>query len=302
MARGLFGSWNFAAQRGVMLLAVVASGIATLSSVAPAQSQSRTVTASDTLGANARKALIDIFRKKDAAVVDRYLAESFTQHDPGLADGLAGMKSFAAEVASSPTSDITIYRTLVDGDFVLLHSRYQGVARYSGSAIAFDLFRFKDGKIIDHWGGQEPEGLPNLSGRTQVDGPTEVLDREKTEANRTLVQTYRETVMVSLRFDRIEEFIEGAHYAQHASKIGDGIVRLRERIASAKEGGQLYLTPRRFVAEGNFVLVLSAGDLPSGPTALYDLFRVENGKIVEHWDVLTPIPPRDQWKNSNGPF
>jgi predicted SnoaL-like aldol condensation-catalyzing enzyme len=114
---------------------------------------------------------------------------------------------------------------------------------------------------------------------------------------------YRETVMVSLRFDRIEEFIEGAHYAQHASKIGDGIARLRERIASvAKEGGRLYLTPRRFVAEGNFVLVLSEGELPSGPTALYDLFRVENGKIVEHWDVLTPIPPRDQWKNSNGPF
>jgi predicted SnoaL-like aldol condensation-catalyzing enzyme len=109
--------------------------------------------------------------------------------------------------------------------------------------------------------------------------------------------------MVSLRFDRIEQFIEDAHYAQHASKIGDGIARLRDRIANvAKEGGQLYLTPRRFVAEGNFVLVLSEGDLPTGPTALYDLFRVENGKIVEHWDVLTPIPPRDQWKNSNGPF
>jgi predicted SnoaL-like aldol condensation-catalyzing enzyme len=109
--------------------------------------------------------------------------------------------------------------------------------------------------------------------------------------------------MVSLRFDRIEEFIEGAHYAQHASKIGDGIARLRDRIASvAKEGGKLHLIPRRFVAEGNFVLVLTEGDLPSGPTALYDLFRVENGKIVEHWDVLTPIPPRDQWKNANGPF
>ena len=109
--------------------------------------------------------------------------------------------------------------------------------------------------------------------------------------------------MVSLRFDRIEEFIEDSYYAQHASQIGDGIARLRDRIASvAKEGGQLHLTPRRFVAEGNFVLVLSEGDLPSGLTALYDLFRVENGKIVEHWDVLTPIPPRDQWKNPNGPF
>jgi predicted SnoaL-like aldol condensation-catalyzing enzyme len=303
MARGLFASWNFTARGGVVLLAVAANGVGTLSSVAPAQSQVRTVMASDTLGANARQAMIDIFSKKDPAVVDRHFAESFVQHDPSLVDGLAGMKSFAAEVASSPTADITIYRTLVDGDFVLLHSRYQGVARYAGSVVAFDLFRFKDGKIVEHWGGQESEAPPNLSGRTQVDGPTEVLDREKTEANRTLVRTYRETVMVSLRFDRIEEFIEDAHYAQHASKIGDGIARLRDRIASvAKEGGQLYLTPRRVVAEGNFVLVLSEGDLPSGPTALYDLFRVENGGIVEHWDVLTPIPPREQWKNSNGPF
>jgi hypothetical protein len=97
------------------------------------------------------------------------------------------MKSLAAEVASSPAADITIYRTRVDGEFVLLHSRYAGVERYGAAAIAFDLFRFNDGKIVEHWGGQEPEEPPNLSGRTQVDGPTEVLDREKTEANRKLM-------------------------------------------------------------------------------------------------------------------
>jgi len=99
------------------------------------------------------------------------------------------MKSFAAEVASSPAADITTYRTLVDGDSVLLHSRYQDVGRYGAAAIAFDPFRFKDGRIVEHWGGQEPEAPPNPSGRTQVDGPTEFLDREKTEANRTLVRT-----------------------------------------------------------------------------------------------------------------
>jgi predicted SnoaL-like aldol condensation-catalyzing enzyme len=267
----------------------------------PAPAQGRTLTAPDILGANAREAMIDIFRKKDPTVVERYFGESFVQHDPNLPDGLPGMKSFAAEVASSPAADITIYRTLVDGDFVLLHSRYQG-GRYAGPVIAFDLFRFGDGKIVEHWGGQEQEEPPNLSGRTQVDGSTEVVDREKTEANRTLVREYRETVMVALRFDRIEEFIDGA-LAQHASQIGDGIARLRGRIASvAKEGGKVYLTPQRFVAQGNFVLVLSEGDLPTGPTALYDLVRVENGKIVEHWDVLTPVPARDRWKNSNGPF
>jgi predicted SnoaL-like aldol condensation-catalyzing enzyme len=192
----------------------------------------------DSLGANARQAMIDIFRKKGPTVVDRFFAESLIQHDPNVADGIDGMKSFAAEVASSPTADITIYRTLVDGDFVLLHSKYEGVERYAGPAIAFDLFRFKDGKIVEHWGGQESEALPNLSGRTQVDGPTEVLDREKTEANRTLVRRYRETVMVSLRFDRVEEFIEGTHYAQHASKIGDGIARVEGSNCKRGKGGR----------------------------------------------------------------
>jgi predicted SnoaL-like aldol condensation-catalyzing enzyme len=301
VATGLCKNQRFPTHKGLVLLAA-ASAVGILSGVTSAQQQTRPMTTSDTLGATARQAMIDIFRKKDTTTVDGYFGETFTQHDPNLADGLAGMKSFAAEIASSPAADITIYRTLVDGNFVLLHSRYEGVRRYAGPVIAFDLFRFKDGKIVEHWGGQQPETPHNLSGRTEVDGPTDVRDREKTEANRTLVRNYRETVMVALRFDRIEEFVDSS-LVQHASKIGDGIAQLKDRIASAaKEGGQLHLTPRRFVAEGNFVLVLSEGDLPSGLTALYDLVRVENGKIVEHWDVLSPIPPRDQWKNSNGPF
>jgi len=47
--------------------------------------------------------------------------ESFVQHDPNLADGRPGLKAFAAEVASSPKSDITIDRTLVDGDIEPSH-------------------------------------------------------------------------------------------------------------------------------------------------------------------------------------
>src|SRR4029077_12969339 len=174
-----------------MLLAVIAGGLGALLDPTPAQSQDRIVTTPDILGVNARRAMIRIFCNKNPTAVDRYFAESFIQHDPNLADGVAGMKSFAAEVANSATAGITIYRTLVDGDLVLLHSRYQGVARYAGSAIAFDLFRFKDGKVVEHWGGQETEAPPNLSGRTQVDGPPRVLDREKTEANRVLGRTDR---------------------------------------------------------------------------------------------------------------
>jgi predicted SnoaL-like aldol condensation-catalyzing enzyme len=112
--------------------------------------------------AMARQAMMSIFSDRDRSVVDRYFAEPFIQHDPNVGDGLAGLRTFAAEVAKSPTTNITIYRTVVDNDIVMLHSKYEGMPGFSGPVIAFDLFRFKNGKIIEHWGGQEAEADLNL--------------------------------------------------------------------------------------------------------------------------------------------
>src|SRR5262245_7462051 len=61
------------------------------------------------LGATARQAVIEIFRNRDPTAIDRFFSEPFVQHDPNIADGLSGLKAFAAEVASSPTADVTIY-------------------------------------------------------------------------------------------------------------------------------------------------------------------------------------------------
>jgi len=200
-----------------------------LSDFAPAQSQDRSVPTSVTVAATAHRAMIEIFRRKDPSAVDRFFAEPFVQHDPTIADGLPGMKLFAAEVANSPAADITIFRTLVDGDLVLLHSKYEGLKYLPGPLIAFDLFRFKNSKIVEHWGGREPEAAPNLSGHTQVDGPTAVIDREKTEANRALVRAFREVVTVQLHLERVGEFIDD-NYIQHASGFGDGIARFKSRV------------------------------------------------------------------------
>ena len=255
------------------------------------------------LGAAARAVMTSIFDRKDPSVVDRLFAEPFVQHDPNIADGLAGLRLYAADIAASPRPKITIYRTLEDGDLVLLHSKYEGLSGHFTSLVAFDLFRFKDGKIVEHWGGQEPEAPPNPSGHTQVDGPTDIADRDKTEENRELVRAFKETITVQLDFDLIGRFIQDGNYTQHASKVGDGVGRMKSRVADvAKPTGIPVLNPRRYVADGNFVLALVEANAEGGPTANYDLFRVENGKIVEHWDVLSRIPPREQWRNSNGPY
>lgn len=285
------------AVRRVARLAALSAGSIFLAQVASAQLPD------DTLGATAREAMISIFDKRDPTAIDRFFADPFIQHDPNISDGLAGLRRYAEEIAAAPAAKIEIHRTLVDGDLVLLHSSYEGLKGKATSLVAFDLFRFKDGKIVEHWGGQEPEAPPNPSGHTQIDGPTSVTDRDKTEANRELVRAFKETVTVQLKFDQVGRFIQDGNYTQHASKVGDGIGRMTSRVADVvKPSRGPVLIPRRYVADGNFVLALVEAHAESGPTANYDLFRVDNGRIVEHWDVLSPIPPREQWKNSNSPY
>jgi len=59
---------------------------------------------------------------------------------------------------------------------------------------------------------------------------------------------------------------------------------------------------RKVLGEGNFVLVASEGTMGGRSTSFYDLFRVENGKVAEHWDTIETIPPKEEWKNNNGKF
>jgi predicted SnoaL-like aldol condensation-catalyzing enzyme len=51
-----------------------------------------------------------------------------------------------------------------------------------------------------------------------------------------------------------------------------------------------YRTVHRILGEGNFVLAQSEGKWNGKTQAFYDLFPIENGKIVEHWDIIQEVP------------
>jgi len=98
--------------------------------------------------------------------------------------------------------------------------------------------------------------------------------------------------------------VNGDNYTQHNPQIGDGLTGLGAALqAMATQGISMkYDRIQRVLGEGNFVLVVSEGSFGGQHSSFYDLFRVENDKIAEHWDTIESIPARDTWKNDNGKF
>ena len=134
-----------------------------------------------------------------------------------------------------------------------------------------------------------------------IDGPTEITDLDKTDANRALVTGFVTDILVNGQFDKITNYI-GDTYLQHNPNVGDGLEGLSAFVGYLQENNISfrYTQIHNVVAEGNFVLVQNEGEFGGTPTAFYDLFRVEDGLIVEHWDTVQEIPA--EMAHSNGMF
>jgi predicted SnoaL-like aldol condensation-catalyzing enzyme len=98
--------------------------------------------------------------------------------------------------------------------------------------------------------------------------------------------------------------IGGDKYIQHNPQIGDGLSGLGKALEALAKAGitMKYDKVHKVLGEGNFVLAASEGTFGGKHTAYFDLFRVENGKIAEHWDTMEAIPDKKEWKNGNGKF
>jgi len=183
-------------------------------------------------------------------------------------------------VRSILDTKVRIARLLEDGDFVVAHTTF-------GTKVGFDVFQFEGDKLAAHWDNVgELAAAPNASGRTQLDGPTEIADRERTAANKALIAEFIQSVLIDQQLAKAAQFVDG--YLQHNPLVGDGLPALGALLESLAKQGQpiVYDKLHRVVGEGNFVLAISEGRFGSARTAYYDLFRVAGGKVVEHWDVI----------------
>ncbi|MBY5979192.1 nuclear transport factor 2 family protein [Ferrimonas balearica] len=246
-------------------------------------------------------ALIESIENGDPAPVAYINPDKYIQHNLAVADGLAG---FGAVLQQLPpgSARAEVQRAFTDGDYVVLHTKYD----FFGPKAGFDVFRFEDGLIVEHWDNLQEIAPPNASGRTQFDGPTEVVDLDKTDANKALVADFVSTILMQGKMEEIGRFIgpDDGDYLQHNPGVADGLSGLSAALGALAEQGMpmVYTANHKVLGQGNFVLTISEGQFMNQHVAFYDLFRVADGKIVEHWDTIETIPPREEWKNPNGKF
>lgn len=106
-------------------------------------------------------------------------------------------------------------RAFEDGDISFAHLEY--FLAPMGHVVGFEVHRWDDGRIVEHWDNLQPlSEVPNSSGRTMTDGPTESDEPERTAENKTKVERFLSRVLIDGRTDDVAEYFYSNRLLQHS--------------------------------------------------------------------------------------
>lgn len=224
----------------------------------------------------------DLFGHRDPSALDRYWAPDFRQHSGLGPDGREGLRAVLQQLPEDFRIDNL--RVLEDGDMVAVHCVYHGLGPVP--LVAVDVFRVAGDRLAEHWDALEP--LPGGAvGTHRIDGPRQVTDHEHTAVNKALITEWVHERLLGADREALEELARDPRYVEHGAGPD---ARLARRAL------------HRVLGEGDFVLTVTEGELEPDdegrehgdrrPAGCYDLWRVVDGRILEHWEVVQPVPER----------
>jgi predicted SnoaL-like aldol condensation-catalyzing enzyme len=207
--------------------------------------------------------------------------QKYIQHNPQTKESGVGLAELFAKLAKT-NPKVEIVRLFEDGDFVFGHTIYN----FSTERIGFEVFRYEGDQVVEHWDNIQPRV------GDMVGGTTEVNHTESTEKNRDIVKQFIHQVFINNELNEFDYYVNIEAFVEHSTFLN---LPQKCRLMS-------YQKNHRLLADGNFVLSVSEGENESAHSSFYDLFRLDKGLIVEHWDTLEKVPPSETWQNDNGKF
>ena len=169
---------------------------------------------------------------RDSTLAIKYVnPDSFVNRNHRAYDGVQGIQGFINHLP--PQSSAKVVRAFQDGPYVFTHSE----GDVFGRKIFFDIFRFEDGLIVEHWDNISDQASPNVSGHTQIDGPLEATDRHETEKNKALLRDFYEKIFLEGKVGSIPPFFDGDKFIRHDSRGGDGLSALAALMQEQAQNG-----------------------------------------------------------------
>ena len=263
------------------------------------QSKISTMSKKETVGA-----FLGAVLQQDTANMTALANADYIQHNPFIPTGLEPFIQMLPVLQESGTTAENI-RMFEDGNYVFMHNIWRNAKPFGADEmVSFDIIRLdENGKVAEHWDAMTALVKETANGRTQTDGPTEATDLDKTEANKALAKALVEDILMGKNPNKITDYLNAEQYHQHNPDIKDGLSGIMEAVEYLTSQNNMfkYTKIHKVLGEGNFVLTVSEGEWNGTSNVFYDLFRFENGKAVEHWDVIQPIPT-EGLANKNGMF
>lgn len=242
--------------------------------------------------------------KNDPSTMREFANANYIQHNPFIPTGLESFIQMLPILQENGTTAENI-RMFQDGNYVFMHNIWRNAKPFGADEmVSFDIIRLdENGKVAEHWDAMTALVTETASGRTQTDGPTVAKDLDKTAENKALAKSMVEDILMGKAPEKITDYISTAQYDQHNPGIKDGLAGIVAAVEALTAQNNMfrYTKIHKVLGEGDFVLTVSEGEWNGKQQVFYDLLRFDDGKAVEHWDVIQEIPT-EGLANNNGMF
>lgn len=247
----------------------------------------------------------------------KYFAPDLIQHDPWIGDGnggdeeyLEGRREEDPEEYSATDEYVSVtHNVMADAEFVVAKS-HVFVGLNDLGRVFIDIWRVEGGMFVEHWDIIEPIDQTHFCGLTQGRTREEALAMGETlskpiygnpdtsadsaESERVVLEYMKMGQEPGRLVEALETFLAD-DFVQHAGRIPpgkQGSIDYLSGLAEGRANDNRTSHFARVISDGDLVLVHRLVTSDSNPrgTVFADLYRVRNGQVTEHWDVVQQVP------------